>query len=77
MKNLYHILKIFLGCSVGVFLGSCIFRYCDFKAHPKFYAMQPTPWYLTLEIQGILTAVMAAVVLAAMWIIRKKMNKKR
>ena len=49
MKQLYQTLKIFLGCSVGVFLGSCIFRYYDFKTHPGLYAMQPTPWYLTLD----------------------------
>ena len=77
MKTLHQILKIFLGCSVGVFLGSCIFQYYDFKTHPGLYAMQPTPWYLTLEIQGILTAVVAVGALTAMWMIRKKMNKKR
>ena len=40
------------------------------------YAMQSAPWYVDLEIQGIVTAVLAAVLLAAMWLVRKKINKK-
>ena len=77
MKRLYAILKIFLGCSIGVFLGSCIYRYLDFKARPDLYAMQSAPWYLSLEIQGLFTAALAFVLLAAMWLVRKNMDKKR
>ena len=77
MKRLYAILKIFLGCSIGVFLGSCIYRYLDFKARPDLYAMQSVPWYLGLEIQGLFTAALAFVLLAAMWLVRKNMDKKR
>ena len=76
MKKLYQTLKIFLGCMAGVFLGSCIYRYWEFKAHPDLYAMQSAPWYLPLKIQGILTVVLAVIVLAAMWLVRKNINKK-
>ena len=54
MKRLYQILNIFLGCSIGVFLGSCAYRYWDFKAHPDFCAMQPAPWYCASESAGSL-----------------------
>ena len=77
MKRLYAIMKIFLGCGIGVFLGSCINRYLDFKACPDLYAMQSAPWYLGLEIQGLFTAALAFVLLAAMWLVRKNMDKKR
>ena len=30
MKRLYATLKLFLGCSIGVFLGRCIYLYFDF-----------------------------------------------
>ena len=40
MKRLYATLKLFLGCSIGVFLGRCIYLYFDFKARPDLYAMQ-------------------------------------
>lgn len=52
MKRLYATLKLFLGCSIGVFLGRCIYLYFDFKARPDLYAMQSAPWYVDLEIQG-------------------------
>ena len=45
MKQLYQTLKIFLGCSAGVFLGSCIYQYDHFRTHPALYAMQSAPWY--------------------------------
>ena len=73
---MYAILKIFLGCSIGVFLGNCIYRYLDFKARPGLYAMQSAPWYVDLEIQRIVTAVLAAVLLAVMWLVRKNIDKK-
>ena len=76
MKRLYQILNIFLGCSVGVFLGRCVYRYWDFKAHPGFCAMQSAPWYTRLEVQGLYTAVLAVILLAVMRCIRKNMDKK-
>ena len=76
MKRLYATLKLFLGCSIGVFLGRCIYLYFDFKVRPDLYAMQSAPWYVDLEIQGIITAVLAAVLLAAMWLVRKKHRQK-
>ena len=76
MKRLYATLKLFLGCSIGIFLGRCIYLYFDFKARPDLYAMQSAPWYVDLEIQGIVTAVLAAVLLAGMWLGRKKIDKK-
>ena len=76
MKKLYETLRLFLGCDVGVFVGRCIVQYWDFKARPDLYAMQPVPWYQGLKVQAIITAVLAVVLLAAMWLVRKKINKK-
>ena len=76
MKRLYGILRLFLGCDVGVFVGRCIYLYFDFKARPDLYAMQQAPWYLSLKVQGLVTAGIAGIVLAAMWLVRKKINKK-
>ena len=76
MKRLYVTLKLFLGCSIGVFLGRCIYLYFDFKARPDLYAMQSAPWYQPLKAQGLFTVVLAIVLLTAMWLVRKKINKK-
>ena len=76
MKKLYETLRLFLGCNIGVFLGRCICQYWDFKARPDLYAMQPVTWYQGLKVQAIITAVLAVVLLAAMWLVRKNINKK-
>lgn len=72
MKKLYHILKMVLWSFIGVFIGSSIFQYYDYKTHPDLYQWQSAPWYLIIEIRGIFTAVIVAAILIAMWIIRKK-----
>lgn len=76
MKRLYATLKLFLGCSIGVFLGRCIYLYFDFKGHPDLYAMRSVPWYQPLKVQGLVTAGIAVIVLAAMWLVRKNIDKK-
>ena len=50
--------------------------YWDFKAHPDLYAMRSVPWYQPLKVQGLVTAGIAVIVLAAMWLVRKNINKK-
>ena len=76
MKRLYGTLRLFLGCNIGVFLGRCICQYWDFKARPDLYAMQQVSWYQGLKAQAIVTAALAVVLLAAMRLVRKKINKK-
>ena len=76
MKQLYQTLKSFLGCSVGVFLGSCIYQYDHFRTHLALYAMQSAPWYVRLEVQGIYPVVLAVILLSAMRCIRKNMDQK-
>ena len=76
MKQLYQTLKIFLGCSIGVFLGSCIYQYDHFRTYPALYAMQSVPWYVRLEVQGLYTVVLAVILLSAMRCIRQKLDQK-
>lgn len=76
MKQLYQTLKIFLGCSIGVFLGSCIYQYYHFRTHPALYAMHSAPWYVRLEVQGLYTVVLAVILLSAMRCIRQKLDQK-
>ena len=75
MKRWYRTLKILLGCSIGVLLGSGLYRYFDFKARPELYAMQPAPWYQPLILQGLFTAGAAAVLLLMMRLLKNKDKK--
>ena len=38
--------------------------------------MRSVPWYQPLKVQGLVTAGIAVIVLAAMWLVRKNINKK-
>ena len=76
MKQLYQTLKIFLGCSIGVFLGSCIYQYDHFRTYPALSAMQSVPWSVRLEVQGLYTVVLAVILLSAMRCIRQKLDQK-
>ena len=68
MKKLYGFLRILLWCFIGVFLGSSLYQYLDYKAHPG------APWYTAIQIRGLFTIVLVVITLAVMAIIRKKMK---
>lgn len=74
MKKLYFILKLAMGCIGGTFIGSSIFRYYDYITHPDMYMIQSAPWYLSIQISGIFTAIAFAVILVIMAVIRKKIR---
>lgn len=66
------ILRIMLWSFIGVFIGSSLFKWYDYKMHPGLYAMQSAPWYLSIEINAIFTVIVVIVILIIMWMIRKK-----
>lgn len=72
MKKLYFLLRIMLWSFIGVFIGSSLFKWYDYKTHPGLYAMQSAPWYLSIEISAIFTVIVVIVILIIMWMIRKK-----
>lgn len=72
MKTLRRVLWIVMWNFVGVFIGNSIYRYYDYKANPGLYEMWSVPWYRSIEVGAVFTAVIAAVLLTAIWIIRKK-----
>lgn len=72
MKKLYNILKMVLWCFVGVFIGSSIYQYYDYKTHLGLYEMQSAPWYLSIQIRGIFTFIIVAAIFIVMCIIKKK-----
>lgn len=75
MKRLYSILKTLLGCLIGVFAGSSLYRCWDYAQRPDFYAVNSAPWYGQLLINGVLTAVAAAILLIVLKILKHKMKE--
>ena len=72
MKRLYNALKIALWCVIGVFIGSSLYQYIDYKARPGLYQWQSAPWYVSIEVRGLFTAVIVAVLGIALWAIRNR-----
>ena len=59
MKRLYSILKTLLGCLIGVFAGSSLYRCWDYAQRPELYAMDSAPWYGQILLSGTVTVVVA------------------
>lgn len=74
MRTLYQILRIVLWSSIGVFMGTSVFTWYDYKSRPGLYAMQSAPWYLRIQVNGVYTAITVGVILLLMWMLRKKMK---
>lgn len=73
-KKLYTVLKAVSWCVIGAFLGSTIYTCWDYHARPGLYALTSAPWYTSIVMYGILTAIAAAVLLAAMYMVKKKLK---
>ena len=75
MKRLYYILKVLLGCLIGVFVGSSLCRCWDYAQRPDFYAVNSAPWYGQILLSGTVTAVVAAILLIVLKILKHKMKE--
>ena len=74
MKKLYNTLKVALWCVVGVFIGTSIYQYIDYRQRPDLYALTSAPWYMSIQIGGIFTAAVVLLLLLAMRIVKRKMK---
>lgn len=71
MNRCYKMLKIGVWCVISIFVGSSIYKYYDYTKYPDLYAVTSAPWYLSIEIAGLFTAVIVVILLILMWIIKK------
>lgn len=74
MKLLQKALNIAIWSYVGVFLGSSVFRWLDFTARPGLYAMESAPWYLSIQLNAVLTALVLALLLTARFFVQRKIS---
>ena len=76
MEKLYRILKIFLWCAIGIFVGQSIYQCYDYYARPGLYASNSAPWYTSILLSGVVTLIIVLLMLLVMWMIQKKLSKK-
>ena len=74
MKKLYQILRTAILCVVGVFAGTSIHQYIDYRQRPGMYALTSAPWYTSIQIDAIFTAAVVFLLLLAMQIVKRKMK---
>ena len=53
MKKLYQILRTAILCVVGVFAGTSVYQYIDYRQRPGLYALTSAPWYTSLQIGAV------------------------
>lgn len=76
IKKLYNLLKIMLWSCVGVFIGTTIYSCMDYKTHKELYALTSAPWYLSIQINGLVTLIAVVVIGVAMWFLKREIDKK-
>ena len=74
MKKLYQILRTAIWCVVGVFFGTSIYQYIDYRQRSDLYAFTLAPWYTSIQIGAIFTAAVVLILLIAMRIVKRKMK---
>ena len=75
MKMFNRILNTIIGAFIGVFIGHGIYVLWDFKTHPDLYAMQSAPWYTSILLYGIVTAIVLVIAIIIKLIIRQKLKQ--
>lgn len=75
MKKLYQILRTAILCVVGVFSGTSIYQYIDYRQRPGLYAFTlAPPWYTSIQIGTVFMVVVVLILLLAMRIVKRKMK---
>ena len=74
-QKLYNVLKTVFWCVIGAFIGSTLYTCYDYHARPGLYALASAPWYTSIVLHGILTAIACAVLLVAMVVVKKNLKK--
>ena len=74
MKKLEHFFAILEGTAIGLFLGKLLYLLWHTRAYPEFYAMQSAPWYLSILLNGLFTAVILLVLLVLRRLVKRKLT---
>lgn len=77
VKRIHHILNLIIGTCLGIFVGSGIYSFWDFRMHPELYHMQSAPWYTGILLRGTVTVAVIVGCLILKAILRMIEKKKR
>lgn len=72
MKTVERAALCIMGSFIGVFIGSGIWKYWNYKKHPEFYIQNSAPWYTGLILNGIVTLVVVLICMVIIAVIKRK-----
>ncbi len=75
MKKLNTILNIMMGSCIGVFIGMSIYQCYDYYSHPGLYELTSAPWYTSILLHGVVTAVVLVICAIIKVIIKLRKQK--
>lgn len=76
MRNkINNFLNIVMGTTLGVFVGTFLFRYFDYRKYPDLYESYSAPWYTSILVAGSVALVVLAVCMIGKWILHKVPEK--
>ena len=76
MKELHRFLKVFIFVQLGACSGRVLTRYLDYINHPARYAMQSAPWYDSLLLTVLLTAITVTLTAIAYFTVGRILKKR-
>jgi len=74
MKKIYRVIKAALWCCAGFFAAVCVQQTANYMLHPEKYIYSSAPWYTNIEICGIFTAIIAALLFAGLVFVKREMK---
>ena len=74
MKTVHRILRIAFWCVLGGFIGTTIYTCYDYFTRPGLYALTSAPWYTSIVLHGVFTAITASALLAILCVIKRKLK---
>lgn len=75
MKRLNQMVNSFIGSTLGVFVGHCIWRCLDYRRHPDMYVPQSAPWYTSILMYGAFAFVVLFICFVIKAVIRYKQKE--
>lgn len=75
MKRLNQCLKWLLIAIWTCFLAVTVYQCYDYLVHAERYVFNSAPWYLSIQLCGGTALFCSAILLPAIWVLRRKTGK--
>lgn len=75
LKRLNNILNVVMGIAIVGMIGYAIYGYWEYQQYPEAYVAQSAPWYTSIVVYGVVTAIVLLLTMGLKCRIREKLNK--